>query len=172
MNQNCATITGESPISNQIGARFFVPVLHSQSNIDSGTRSHSNGKLALGDWTLLGNRLLLWDFARYPPKGESKMKIHHVTHGEANLTLTAKNCAQVAAALSAAAAGDPTLAGDHLQDLASAFQGLAIATLAQYELTPQGHACHLADLADVGLTDLTGFPRTLRPRPVRSQEIQ
>ena len=79
------------------------------------------------------------------------MKIHRVTHGEATIGLSAKNCRQIAAALSAAAAADPTLAGEHLQDLAAAFQGLAIATLAQYELTSDGHACHLADLADVGL---------------------
>lgn len=94
------------------------------------------------------------------------MKIHHVTYGEATLTLTAKNCAQVAAALSAAAADDPTLAGEHLQALATTFQALAIATLAQYELTPAGHACHLADLVDTGLADLGNFlklPRSQEP---------
>jgi hypothetical protein len=92
------------------------------------------------------------------------MKIHHVVNGQANLTLTAKNCRQVAAALDLAAANTATLESDHLQDLAAAFHALAIAAYAQYELTPAGHACHLADLAATGLADLSGFPK-----PDRSQ---
>jgi hypothetical protein len=92
------------------------------------------------------------------------MKIHDATHGQTNVTLTAKNCRQIAAALTAAAANTATLESDHLQDLGAAFHALAIAAYAQYELTPAAHACHLTDLVDTGLADLSGFPK-----PSRSQ---
>jgi hypothetical protein len=80
------------------------------------------------------------------------MKINRISYGDVNLTLSAADCRRLARALDRAAAETITPDGEHTQTLAAAFHALSIAAYAQYELTPDAHACHLADLAATGLT--------------------
>lgn len=65
-------MASETPI-HESGASFFVPGQLSQSHTDFGTRSRSNGLLALGDWRLLGHQAVAVGLcALCPIKGDAK----------------------------------------------------------------------------------------------------